>query len=138
MSQITEGLRIRGEIIVEEINPKTQEVVSREVGENIICITGAEAMAAALTTGTMTEFNYMIISEDVAAVARASVTLPGTFKYKSTVITPTVTGSITTWVHTFASGGSPVIWKFGMGATDSTAANIWNEYKFSEIGRAHV
>jgi hypothetical protein len=133
MSEITEGLRIKGQVIIEEINPATKEVVSKEIGENIICVSGANSLAASLTTGTMDLYNYMVLSENTAAVDRANVTLPGSSKIKSTGITPTVLNSITTWVHTFAAGGSPVVWKFGMSKTDDVDGHIWNEYKFGAV-----
>ena len=132
MAEVDEGIKIRGEVIVEEINPITKEVVSREVGENIICINGATALATALTTGTMTTFNYMIISSDNAAVLRTHTAI-APVSAASTVITPTVGTSITTWVFTFAAGaGGATIWKFGM-ATTNAGVSIFNEYLFTAV-----
>jgi hypothetical protein len=131
MTEIIDGIRIRGEVIVEEINPLTKEVVSREVGENMICINGATALANALVTGTMTAFNYMIISTDNAAVARAHTAI-APVTTASTVITPTLGTSITTWTFTFAAGGSSTIWKFAM-ATTNGGTSIFNEILFASV-----
>ena len=131
MTEIIDGIRIRGEVIVEEINPLTKEVVSREVGENMICINGATALANALVTGTMTAFNYMIISTDNAAVARAHTSI-APVTTASTVITPTIGTSITTWTFTFTAGGSSTIWKFAM-ATTNGGTSIFNEILFASV-----
>lgn len=130
-----EGLKVRGWVIIEELVPGTDIVLSREEGENIICAAGADAVATALTTGVMTEFNYMVISDDETAVARATTAIGGN-RAISTVITPTVDTtpptSITTWVYTFAAEeGSTTTWKFGMESATPSGGDLWNEYKFT-------
>ena len=131
----TEGLKMIGSYIVEEINPVTNEVVSHEEGLNIICKSGADAVATSLTTGTVTTFNYMVISTSVSADARATTAIPAN-RTVSTVITPTValtgTTSITTWEFEFSAGGSAVINKFGMESLASGGV-CFNEKTFSAV-----
>ena len=127
----TEGLKMIGSYIVEEINPVTNEVVSHEEGLNIICKSGADAVATSLTTGTVTTFNYMVISTSVSADARATTAIPAN-RTVSTVITPTVTTSITTWEFEFSAGGSAVINKFGMESA-ATGGVCFNEKTFSAV-----
>jgi len=132
---ITEGLKMIGSYIVEEINPVTNEVVSHEEGTNIICKSGADAIATSLTTGTVTTFNYMVISTSVSADARSTITIPAN-RTVSTVIAPTVaitgTTSIATWEFTFAAGGSATINKFGMESLASGGV-CFNEKTFSAV-----
>jgi len=136
MSTVTERSGILGHVVVQEINPKTGEIVSVEEGENIICVGGANAISTALTTGSFaTTFDWMVISTDVAAAARAHTAIaPQTAV--STEIVPTVDNtaptSKTIWEHTFAAGGSAVIGKFGMQSTNIGGV-LWNEYVFSAL-----
>jgi len=141
--KIKEGVKIRGYVIAEELVPGTDIVVSREEGENIICYHGADAITTGLDTGTIPTFNYMAISTDVAAVARATGTIPGSMvptitKFMSTVINPTVDNttptSIITWVFTFAAAsGKTAIAKFGMESDDTGAGDCFNEYLFTAV-----
>lgn len=130
-----EGIKIKGQIIAEEFLPGTDILVSREVGDNIICKGGADAIATAFTTGTLTTFNYMVISTSTSAVLRATTAIPAT-RFISAVIVPTValtaTTSITTWVYTFpAQAGASPIWKFGMESTTPAGGVLLNEYMFA-------
>lgn len=137
-----DSIKIRGYIVAEELVPGTDIVVSREEGENIICAGGANELATALgTTAAPSPFNWMAISADDGAVARATTTIPGSMtpvitKWMSTEITPTVDNSGTTskvtWVFTFAAGaGKVAIAKFGMECADTGAAACFNEYLFN-------
>ena len=91
----------------------------------------------------MATFNYMAISADVAAVARATATIPGSMtptitKFMSTVINPTVDNttptSKITWDFTFAAGaGKVAIAKFGMETVDTGAGDCFNEYLFTAV-----
>jgi hypothetical protein len=136
MSQIIEKSGISGRVVVQEINPKTREIVSEEIGENVICVGGANAISVALTTGAFaTTFDFMVISTDATAAARASVAIaPQTAV--STQITPTYDNtaptSKTIWEYTFPYGGSDAIAKFGMQSTDIGGV-LWNEYVFSAL-----
>ena len=154
MSTISEGLKIQGYVIAEELQkgfqfytrhslPAMDVLVSREEGENIICKNGANAITNGLDTGTIVAFNYMAISADVAAVARATATIPGSMvptitKFMSTVINPSVVNgastSIITWAFTFAAAsGRTAIAKFGMEVDDTGAGNCFNEYLFTAV-----
>jgi hypothetical protein len=133
---IEDSLSLKGEVIIEELKPGTDVVLTREVGENVICKNGADALAYALTAASATPltFNYMVISTNTDAAARATTTILDKVA-ASTEITPTVaitgTTSITTWLHTFAAtAGATATWKFGMQANTTTGV-VWNEYKFS-------
>jgi len=130
-----EGIKIRGWVIAEELVPGTDIVLSREEGENIICAGGADAIATALTTGTLTEFPYMVTSDSEAAVARVTAAIPAV-RTISTLITPTVDNtpptSITTWVYTFAAqAGATTTWQFGMESATPSGGSLWNQYKFT-------
>ena len=131
MNEVKEGLKIRGEVIVEEINPVTREVISREVAPNIICVDGATTLAWAITSAVPPAwFNYMNLSTDFAAVSRATTTLPG-YNRCSTLITPTVLGSVTTWTNLFvAQAGASPIWKFGMTQRAANTGLLWNAVLF--------
>jgi hypothetical protein len=154
MTQIKEGLKIIGEVIAEELQkgsthltryslPAMDIVRSREIGKNIICKYGADAITNALDTGTCASFNYMAISASTVAEARATTTVPGSMtptitKFMSTVINPTVVNgastSIITWTFTFAAGaGKSAIAQFGMEADDTGAGNCFNQYKFTAV-----
>jgi hypothetical protein len=134
--QAKEGVKLIGEVIIEEINPVTKKVISREVGENIICKVGADTIANALFAGAAaTTFNFMILSTDNGAVLRSTTAIPAT-RNQSSVITPTlaITGStsIVTWVHTFLAGtGATATWKFGMENSASGSGFLLNEYLFA-------
>lgn len=127
---------ITGTVVIREIDPATGEIVSEEIGENIICSGGADAISVALTTGSFaTTFDWMVISTDTAAVARSHTSIsPQTAV--STEITPTYDNtaptSKTIWEHTFAAGGSASIAKFGMQSTN-VGGVLWNEYLFSAL-----
>ena len=136
-----DSMKISGYIIAEELVPGTDIVVSREEGENIICVGGADELATALgTTVAPSPFNWMAISADAAAVARATPTIPGSLvptitKFMSTEITPAVDNtpptSKVTWIFTFAAGaGKVAIAKFGMESSDTGASPCFNEYLF--------
>ena len=135
----TDGTKIKGQVIIEEINPVTKEVISREVGDNVVCAAGADALAYAFTTASATPvvFNYMVTSTDTTAPARTSTAIAPQSAV-SPLITPTVVivpgvTSIVTWVHTFAAqAGATATWKFGMQST-ALGGNLWNEYKFTAV-----
>jgi hypothetical protein len=134
MTKINEGVITGGEVIVEEINPITKEVVSREVGHNVICVAGATSLAWTLENfgSAGPSFNFMVLSTDAAPAARASTSIaPQTAV--SHAIVPTLVGSILTWENTFPSGGSAVIAKFGMQQKPTGGAMLWNEYVFSAL-----
>lgn len=120
-----------GRYYVEEINPETQDIVSFECGENIICVNGATAMAEALVSGTMTTFNHMIITTENGAVARAHTSI-SPVTADSGALVPTRSDSTTQWTYTFPSGGSATIAKFAM-ATSAAGTSIWNEILFSAV-----
>jgi len=141
MSTIKERTGIYGHVVVEELVPGTDIVVSREEGDNIICVTGANTLSTALqTTAAPAAFNYMAISADVAAVARATLTIPGSLvptitKWMSTIITPTLDNTAPTskvsWDFTFIAGaGKVAIAKFGMETTGAGTGDCFNEYLF--------
>lgn len=139
--EVKEGVKISAKVIVEELIPGTDIVVSREEGENIICHYGADAITNGLDTGTIDQFNYMAISTDATPAARATGTIPGSLgssKFMSTVINPTVDNttptSKITWVFTFtAAAGRTLIAKFGMEKDDTGSGHCWNEYVFSPV-----
>lgn len=143
MTKVKEGIKIIGQVIAEELVPGTDIVVSREVGENIICKYGADAITNALDTGTCASFNYMAISASTVAEARSTTTVPGSMtptitKFMSTVINPTVVNgastSIITWTFTFsAASGRTAIAQFGMEADDTGAGQCFNQYKFTAV-----
>lgn len=137
MSKITEKNQIAGIVEVWEINPRTKEIISHEIGENLVAVGGADALSTCLTTGSLaTTFDYMVISTDSAAAARAHTSIAPQTTVSVHPVHPTVDNtaptSKTTWEYTFPSGGSAVIAKFGM---QSTAAGgvLWNEYVFSAV-----
>jgi len=130
-----EGCKITGEVIVEELEPGTQNVRSREVCENIICAGGAIALAQCLVIGgviTPTPFNWMILSTDSGAVSRASTAIPATRFSCAGAIVPTRVGSVVTWANTFVAqvGASP-LWKFGMENSTAGSGYLLNETLFS-------
>jgi hypothetical protein len=130
-----EGLGIKGEVIVEELEPGTENVRSREVCNNIICAGGAIALAQCLVIGgalTPTPFNWMILSTSATAVSRTSTAIPATRFSCAGAITPTRVGSVVTWVNTFTAqvGASP-IWKFGMENSTAGSGYLLNETLFS-------
>jgi hypothetical protein len=146
-----EGVKIFGHLMAEELQrgfqhftryslPAQDVLVGREEGINIICYQGANSLATALgTTAAPLAFNYMAISTDTGAVARATATIPGTYpttKFMSTIITPAVdnTGvtSKVTWIFTFtAASGRTAIAKFGMEDAAGGAGKCFNEYLFT-------
>lgn len=146
MSMISETLKITGYVIAEELQkgfqfftryslPAMDVLVSREEGYNIICKGGADAIGTAFTTGTLTTFNYMVISTGSTAVARATAAIEATREISS-VITPSFSGSgatsKTTWINTFTAGvGKTAIWKFGMESTTPSGGALLNEYLFT-------
>jgi hypothetical protein len=134
-----EGCQIKGHVIVEELVPGTDIVVSHEEGDNIICAGGATALAIALAaTSAPTSFNWMILSTGTTAVARATTAIEATRTSSALAIIPTRVGSVVTWVNTFpavpagGAGASP-IWKFGMENSTSGSGYLLNEYMFSAM-----
>ena len=128
-----EGLGITGEVIVEELEPGTENVRSREVCKNIICAGCAVALATAIVSAAApTSFNWMILSTSQTAVARATTAIPATRFSCAGAITPTRVGSVITWVNTFVAqvGASP-IWKFGMENSTAGSGYLLNETLFS-------
>jgi len=128
-----EGLGITGEVIVEELEPGTENVRSREVCKNIICAGCAVALATAIVSAAApTSFNWMILSTSQTAVARATTAIPATRFSCASAITPTRVGSVITWVNTFVAqvGASP-IWKFGMENSTAGSGYLLNETLFS-------
>ena len=129
----SDSIKINGHVVIKEINADG-EVVSVEEGENVVCVNGANSLSTALgNTSAPTAFNYMIISTDTAAIARAHTAI-SPVTAASALLTPSVDNTGVTskvvWTNTFASGGSATIWKFAM-ATSSAGTSIWNEYLFS-------
>ena len=128
-----EGCKITGEVIVEELEPGTENVRSREVCENIICAGGAIALATAIVSAAApTPFNWMILSTDSGAVSRASTAIPATRFSCAGAIVPTRVGSVVTWANTFVAqvGASP-LWKFGMENSTAGSGYLLNETLFS-------
>ena len=129
-----EGVRLIGQVIVEELVPGTDIVLSREVGENIICKKGADMLATVLQSGAgATVYNYMIMSSGQTPEARATLAIEAV-RNQSSVIVPTLaitgTTSIVTWVNTFAAmTGATATWKFGMESAAS-GGELFNEYLF--------
>lgn len=135
MSQVIERSGIVGRVVVQEINPLTHEIVSEEIGENVVCVGGADAISVALTTGSFaTTFNFMVISTDGTDAARASTSIAPQTAVSAYNVLPTYDNtsptSKTIWDYTFAAGGSASIAKFGMQST-SAGGVLWNEYVFS-------
>jgi hypothetical protein len=135
MSLLNEKTGIKATVRVVEINPVTKEVISEEIGENVICVGGADTLSVALTTGSLaTTFDFMVISTDDTPAARASTSIsPQTAV--SEKITPTYDNtaptSKTIWDTTFEAGsGATATWKMGMQSTD-VGGVLWNEYVFS-------
>jgi len=134
MSEVNEQTKIRGTIIAELFVPGTDILVDRYVDENIICKGLGDAITTALSSGTMTKFNYMVISTGTTAVARATAAIEAT-RWVSTIITPTVSNtastSTITYITTFAAGaGKDAIRKFGMESATPSGGVLCNEYLF--------
>ena len=128
-----EGCGIKGEVIVEELEPGTENVRSREVCNNIICAGGAIALATAIVSAAApTPFNWMILSTDSGAVSRATTAIPATRFSCAGAIVPTRVGSVVTWANTFVAqvGASP-LWKFGMENSTAGSGYLLNETLFS-------
>lgn len=141
-TKVKETSNFHGYVIIEELVPGTDIIVSREEGENIICHTLADNITTALSTGAaLPAYNYMAISADTGAAARATSTIPGSMtptitKWMSTIITPSVDNttptSKITWIFTFLAGaGKGAVAKFGMEKTDTGSGACANEYLFS-------
>ena len=139
MTDIVEKPGITGEIIAYELKPGTDIIVSEERGENIICKGGADAIATAIGVvgyAMATSYNWMVISTDATAHARASLSIAPLTAVSAYNVLPVVNNtsptSKVTWTYTFAAGGSASIAKFGM---QSTAAGgvLFNEYVFSAL-----